>query len=1016
AVQLHTYRPVRMSGDSAAADSARLASTPVPRPITARSPVEAPAGTSLTLNGNKTVAVDFGSSQDAFLRQSLDLAVSGSLAPGVEVTGVLSDRNTALSATGTTQDLQSLDRVLLELRAPQGEAALGDVTLALERGEFGRVTRRLQGIRGQLAGAGFQGVAAAASARGEYHVLQFFGVEGRQGPYLLTDRNGGAGVSVVAGSEAVTLDGVRLTRGESADYSMDYERARLTFSNRRPITSASRITVEYQFTVNRFRRNLAAAGLSWEHGPLYAFTTVLNEGDDGGRPLDLTFDATDRLVLETAGDSATSAIGSGVSAGPGDYDRIDGGPTSYYAFAGPDSGDFTIRFTRVGDGQGDYADSAVVAGRVTHRFVGAGNGAFRLGRSLPLPDSHQLWSLASGLRQGALVMELEGAVSRRDLNTFSERDDADNLGHAGSARAGLEGELPWAWSGRGGLRAQARGVATRFEPFTQLERPFANEDWGLPLGSDLEHQTRFELGGFLRPRLGGELRGSVGRLATPGGFHSLRRWVEWSHDAVITTRALWERADGVEEGRLFEDGGRERRRAEIGVRLPWLEPRLRGEWDERRSPSDSGRVGDRFRELSAELGSTRAQSWRAVAGYALRRDASATAAGFADRQEARTLRLALETPTDAPLGAALTFQRRAVEPLIGSARTRSDLASARLRASDPARGLAGLLSLEVTSEGENRRERVLSFVGADQGAYDSLGNFVGTGDYELVLSVRPDLVRVARAATSARVTWQFGESESWRGSRAELSFESEARRRADFLAGDALLSPGAALGDGNLSNGRVLQRIETELAPGAPTGGLRLRLERRVSGDRSFENFSQTLDERVASSRWRARPSAAVSSEVEARWRRQSADQNVGLGAGFRRRLLEYGGLAQLVFNPDARLRASGTVEGTWVRPETATGPPVEFTRTLKLGPDLGVAVGPAGRVELGFRRAFEAGPPAISLLPSADPAGAARWEGTARVDYRVRESTTLGASFTMRDRPPQRPQFNGRAELRAFF
>ena len=103
------------------------------RPATGRSPSVAAAGTDLTLTGNKTIAVDFGSSQDAFLRQSLDLAVSGTLAPGVELTGALSDRNTPLGAAGATQDLQSLDRVLIELKAPRGSAALGDVALDLRR-------------------------------------------------------------------------------------------------------------------------------------------------------------------------------------------------------------------------------------------------------------------------------------------------------------------------------------------------------------------------------------------------------------------------------------------------------------------------------------------------------------------------------------------------------------------------------------------------------------------------------------------------------------------------------------------------------------------------------------------------------------------------------------------------------------------------------------------------------------------------------------------------------------------
>ncbi|MGH7730324.1 MAG: hypothetical protein ACRENJ_03650, partial [Candidatus Eiseniibacteriota bacterium] len=555
------------------------------RPATARTPAVAAAGTDLTLTGNKTIAVDFGSAQDAFLRQSLDLAVSGTLAPGVELTGALSDRNTPLGAAGATQDLQALDRVLIELKAPQGGAALGDVTLDLRRGEFSRIERRLQGVRGEWGGSGFTGVVAAASAQGERHTLQFFGVEGRQGPYQLTDRGGSPLISVVAASEVVTLDGTRLTRGESADYFMDYERGRLTFTNRRPVSSASRITVDYQFSVNRYRRNLAAGGGSWERGRLRASTTFVTEGDDRGRPIGATLDATDRFALAAAGDSATLAIGEGVTPGVGDYDFVPAGAVpAHYQFVGVDSGAYAVRFARVGPGLGAYVDSVVTGGRTVFAFVGQGNGAYRIGRPLPLADAHQLWAIAGGVGGGPFTLDVEGAVSRHDLNTFSSLDDADNVGGAGRARLALEGTLPGRLGGTGGLELQARAVGRRFDPFSRLERPFAQEDWGLPIEADLERQSRYELGGFFRPRSGGELRASIGHLATPDRFRSLRGTAHWTREGTVSTRAGWERADGRDAGRQFPGGGRDLKSAEVMVRLPWLEPLVRGEWDERRSP------------------------------------------------------------------------------------------------------------------------------------------------------------------------------------------------------------------------------------------------------------------------------------------------------------------------------------------------------------------------------------------------------------------------------------------------
>ncbi len=1014
-LQLARYRPPSPAAESAAATAAGAppAAGTGTRPGSVRTPFAAPAGTSLTLTGNKTLAVDFGSSQDASLRQSLDLAVSGALAPGVTLMGVLSDRNTPLTASGSTQDLQALDRVLIELQAPQASATLGDLSLSFAEGEFGRVERRLQGARATWDAGGLQLVGAAASAQGEFRRMEFLGVEGRQGPYVLTDRGGATGIAVVAGSEVVNLDGQRLTRGESADYFMDYERGRLTFTNRRQVTAQSRITVDYQFAVNRYRRNLVAGGGRWERRAGWVFARALSESDDGGRPLDLTLDAEDRRVLAAAGDSATRAVGGGVSAGGGDYDtvRVDAA-TRIYAYAGRDSGEFRVSFARLGEGQGDYADSTTVDGRVVYRWVGPGRGAFVVGRALPLPESHRLWATGGGVRLGIMTLEAEGAVSRLDHNTFSTRDDADDLGRAARAALSLKGRTRGPLPGEVSLSVQARGVGRGFAPFARLERPFAQEDWGVPLAADLERQDRVEGSGRYALASGTALQAFAGRLRTLDGFTALRRGAEWSREGVLGARALWERADAERDGWRFRDGGRQRLRGELRWRGAWIEPAVRAESDARRAPSDTGRVGERFREGAFELQSARRLAWRARAGLTLRRDARARDLGFEDQSRARTWSVGLESPAAGGLGVVLNAQRRDVLPLADPRRTRSDLGSVRLRGQDARHGLRGTLSLEVTSEGENRRSRQVVYVGPQNGAYDAFGNFVGRGDYLLVLAVSNELDRVARAATSAGASWEFGSSENWHGSRVEFAFEGDTRRRGDLRGSDAFVSPGVVRGDPGISRASVLQRLEADLAPGSRAAALRVRLERRVSADRQFVDFGQSLEDRQGSVRWRARPGTRVTVELESRVRRQSAEQLLLSGAASRRTLDEGGGTGQMVITPATGLRVAALGEATWSRPEGQTDP----TRTLRLGPDLGVALGARGRAEVTARRAFIAGPPATSLLPTADPAGAPRWESTARVDYRVRESTTLGVSFAAREHPGRAARYDGRAELRAFF
>ena len=1006
--QRQVYRPARAVGtaDTTAVRPELAASA---RPATARDPGVAPAGAALAVTGNKTIAVEFGSAQDAALRQSLDLSVSGHVAPGVELTGLLSDRNTPLSAAGATQELQSLDRVLVELHSKDGSGALGDIPLAVSRGEFARLERRVQGVSGEWHPGDLSFRAAAAGAQGEYARLQFPGVDGQQGPYTLTDRNGGLGISVVAGSELVTVDGARMTRGEAADYAMDYERARLTFSNRRPISSASRITVEYQYALTRFHRNLALAASEWRHGGWSLYAQALSEGDDAGRPISGSFDANDRLTLTQSGDSL--ALGAGVTPGIGDYDSVRVGARSYFAFAGLDSGSFAVRFARVGEGRGEYADSGVVGAHTVYRFVGAGLGGFRVGRALPAPEAHKLTALGATLAAGPWRLDAEGALSSFDRNTLSARDDVDDAGGAGRVTLASEGRVPFL-PGRAGVSAGFRTVERRFTPFSRLERPFAEEDWGLPLGADLEHQRRADANAWWRPAENREFKAELSRLSLPDGFTGTRRRGDgrivagpWSATATLLA------ADGTSAARAFAHGGRTRANGELRLHGLWLMPSLRAESDRRDTPADSAAIQDRVHAVDGDIATGSKWPFRLALGAGSRRDQH-DAGRTATRTHANTLRAELETPLTAPIGAVLSAQRRDTRDDASGALVRQDLSSTRLRAEWKPAGLSGSLQIERTGEAENRRVRTLTFVGAGRGGYDATGNFVGSGDYDLILSVSPALDRFGRTATSARAAWSFGQSEAWRGSRVEFTLEDEARRRGGGRLADVFLSTGLALVDGALARGSILQRFEAELAPGSRVAGLRARAERRVSADRTFENFGQSTDQRTGTLRWRVRPATTTSAEAEARVQWQRATQTLAGGASFARTLVDEGGTAQLVWQPGAAVRLAGAFEATWSRSQAA----LQATRTLRLGPDAATSVGKAGRVEFTLRRAFVSGPPALGLLPSADPAGAARWDGSARFDWRLHETTTFGLNADVRERPGRRTVVNGRAEVRAFF
>ncbi len=271
-------------------------------------PVAASGGPRLDITGSKSLVVETGNRQDATLRQSLDVSASGSLGGGAELTAVLSDRDAPIAGGGGTLDLDEIDRILVEVRHEHGTARLGDYALRQDLGRYGRFERLGSGaqLEGRFAGAEVTG--SLAQSKGRFHSLRLTGQEGRQGPYPLTDESGAAPVAVVSGSETVWLDGVRLARGESADYSLDYGRGTLTFTPRRPIAAGARITIDYQIASTPYTRLATRGAAIWAQGGWRLFGHAFREVDDAARPASAPLTEAERERLASAGDTADSAL------------------------------------------------------------------------------------------------------------------------------------------------------------------------------------------------------------------------------------------------------------------------------------------------------------------------------------------------------------------------------------------------------------------------------------------------------------------------------------------------------------------------------------------------------------------------------------------------------------------------------------------------------------------------------------------------------------------------------------
>ncbi|MDI6808348.1 MAG: hypothetical protein QME66_05130 [Candidatus Eisenbacteria bacterium] len=226
---------------------------------------------SFSISGSKVISLEAGSSKDFSLKQALDLRVGGRV-NDVEIAAVLSDRDSPAGGNGLTEELGELDKILVEVRSRSSSVLLGDYDASRDESGFGDFSRQLQGVRIATQVNSSSLNLSLGSSRSEFLSKEIFGVDGKQGPYYLISSSEG---SLRPGSEKVFLDGERMTRGEGADYSVDYYRGAITFQPRRIIGKDSRILVDFQLQRDGGKKGFVG--------------TVLEHGEKGGKHFSAAF-------------------------------------------------------------------------------------------------------------------------------------------------------------------------------------------------------------------------------------------------------------------------------------------------------------------------------------------------------------------------------------------------------------------------------------------------------------------------------------------------------------------------------------------------------------------------------------------------------------------------------------------------------------------------------------------------------------------------------------------------------
>ena len=381
-----------------------------------------------------------GTTKDFTLTSGLRLQLSGKLTNDIEIVAALTDENTPIQPEGNTERLDELDKVFIEIRHPNAVGTFGDYDLNTKTGEFTNIQRRLQGLKGDFNYENYGGEIAFATSKGKFNTNNFYGIDGVQGPYRLYGKNNEKDIIIIAGSERVYIDGEEIRRGEANDYVIEYSNAEITFTPKRLITSASRITVDFEYTDRQFTINFLGTSFLTNqlNNRLSVRVNYFREGDDQDSPVDITLSESDKKILAAAGDNKLAAVKSGVTEAQPDstgmikgaYSRVDttiNGNAYQYYYYNPGKGLFNVSFSYVGDGKGDYSKESLG----NYKFAGIGKGAYQPVVFLPLPELKQLGSISiNAIPFNDVALNLELAGSLWDKNRFSSIDDNNNFGSA----------------------------------------------------------------------------------------------------------------------------------------------------------------------------------------------------------------------------------------------------------------------------------------------------------------------------------------------------------------------------------------------------------------------------------------------------------------------------------------------------------------------------------------------------------------------------------------------------------
>ena len=443
----------------------------------------------LESSGSISRGLNIGNNQNTTLNSELDLQISGKLSEKIFLKASIQDAGIPLQDNGYSQRLDEFDQIFIELYSDQWRIRAGDIDLKNNNSYFGKFEKRIQGLyfnskinsNSRIFGSG-------AIVKGQFKSSNFLGQDGNQGPYKLIGSRGELYVLVVSGSETVYINGSKLERGDDKDYTINYNAGEIIFNTTMPITSDMRINVNYQVSERNYSRFVSYSGVEINKEKIKLNVSFFNENDIKNQSLQQNLSDDQISILSQAGDdnslmTAPSSHQQSYSENRILYRKeIVNGIEIFVYSNNPDEELYSVKFTNVGNNQGDYMLQIDNAIDNIYEYIPPSNGV-KQGDYDPIiklisPEKLQIAIINGHYKPNEKTnVKFEIASSKSDKNLFSNIDDNNNDGLAtkiSSSNQIIKNEL-WDIYIKGNLEY----IDKNFQSVEMIYNPEFNRDWNL---------------------------------------------------------------------------------------------------------------------------------------------------------------------------------------------------------------------------------------------------------------------------------------------------------------------------------------------------------------------------------------------------------------------------------------------------------------------------------------------------------------------------------------------------------